>query len=174
MIGTLGCVAACAGILGIEGPSEQGPMGDADGAVRDGAAVAPDVGEADAPAPVGDALTTRDQEAAAEPVVGVPCNGDTCTGGLGCCQSSLRCAIPANCVGSSFLLCDGPEDCDGGVCCANHQGPGEAFLASCRPDGCPGGMAVLVCQPGQAPCPTDCKQGAGTCSLVRTCGGTCL
>jgi hypothetical protein len=140
MIGTLGGVAACAGILGIDSPSEPGAMVDAgDEAVPDGAA--------------GDALPSEDAPTASSGgdaedggpeddssgalASGVPCGNTVCPNGFACCYTAprepIRCMTTIDCTaqGGDPVECDGPEDCaQGQECCGGLQLSGR-FLMVC-------------------------------------------
>jgi hypothetical protein len=177
MIGALVAVAACAGLLGIESPSEPGAMGDAsDESVPEGAA-----GDAlppeDAP-PVGADGDEGDNAADGSglPTLGVPCGTERCTGEAVCCYRSmpptpLGCKTRSDCTaqgGNSTASCDGPEDClSGQACCVDTAPGGGGFSTRCDfLERCAG---VTACHPLMATC--DCK--ASACVPYTTCGLHC-
>jgi hypothetical protein len=186
-IGTLGSVAACAGLLGIESPSDRsGSEGD-DATAPDGGEagdeVGPDVVAADGAdaheaggADGADADEGGGPDSAGEVAVGVLCGGVLCAPHLACCYSSRTisegCKQSNNCAGTdSFVLCDGPEDCGGHACCI---GPGRSggFEAACSgASTCPAGGAI-VCHAGIDTC--DCRLGPNGCLPVTTCDGRCM
>jgi hypothetical protein len=191
MIGTLGCVAACAGLLGIEEPSER-VNSEADGAAgtpdaSDAGSALADVGAAGDAAPLedaspessgGDAADGSAPDSAGEAAVGVPCVGRSCSDGLACCYTSPTmpetCSLPATCTanGKSYVACDGPEDCGGQACCINTVAPHGAFGAVCSDTAtCPAPNAT-VCHVGDGAC--DCKAGPNDCLPVTTCDGRCM
>jgi hypothetical protein len=184
IIGTLVCVAACAGLLGIESPSEPAPAGDAgDGSVPEDA-VGPDIDAArpdDAPSESnrGDADDGGLQgDSSGEPAIGVPCVGNTfCTYPVACCYAStvepIGCKLPTDCMasGGNSVQCDGREDCPAGqVCCGGVQPTTGSFVMSCTDlTSC---SAAAACHVSSALC--DCKQpGMGPCLPVKTCEGRC-
>lgn len=98
---------------------------------------------------------------------GVACLGAACAPGMICCrevlvpgQASTYCLEDGVCEGARFE-CDGPEDCDGGVCCAGDDG-----RVSCAST-CSG---MTACHTDQ-----DCA-GAACCDtpnrVVATCCGS--
>jgi hypothetical protein len=182
-IGALGCVAACAAILGIEAPVERIETDGAATPPGDAPASTPD----DAPTSVEDA-SGPDVEADAGadrtgtgPVIGVVCGEVTCTGGLGCCFSTpsgpQHCTARNDCAlfnGAGFAGCDGPEDCDGKPCCGTAAPGGAGFSTNCMmmATACPT-TGFAVCHPGAAPCALDCIRGSNACLPLTTCSGAC-
>jgi hypothetical protein len=121
-------------------PDAAGPGVDAaDGAPSDGASTdGPGKDADDAAREAGDAGADA---AEAGCVVGAPhvvvCGGDAslaCTDG--CCAEAGACGTIADCV-MRFLVCDGPEDCNGGEgCCASSPSSVIASVcATCSPGG---------------------------------------
>jgi hypothetical protein len=183
MIGTLGCVVACASLLGIEEPSER-VNSEADGAAGTpdasdaGSALAPDVDAAT----INDAVPTDDAAAdggfqvneSGMPTLGVPCGLTSCTGAFVCCYgpSPTRCMLPSDCsgLGGNPVACDGPEDCASHqVCCAEAR-DGGGFALQCETQiDCKGPVACHVLA---SVC--DCKAPAPPCLPVPTCEGRCL
>jgi hypothetical protein len=189
MIGTLGCAAACAGLLGIESPAEPGATGDAgDGSVLDVDGTAADRAAGDAAPPaeadghdsgavVGDGAADDDavQGDAEPPLMGILCGTGFCELGLVCCyrdaMTALGCMTSMECtqMAGRPAYCDGDEDCAGMVCCASLEDGGVAsFSFACVAMGaCTG---VLACHPGTTEC--NCKR-AGPCLPRSTCDGSC-
>lgn len=110
---------------------------------------------------------------AADARLGVECGDDPCEPGETCCSEvlvppnrSLYCTPqPGQCGGAAFT-CDGPEDCDGGLCCSDGEG-----LVTCSTEpSCPDVRACHVdddCPAAQRCCDTP----AG---VIRACtGGAC-
>jgi hypothetical protein len=185
MIGALGCVGACAAVLGIENPSEPKAMGDGEAAQPDaseaGDVVGPDVdaaagadareGEAD----VSDGAANGDVAESA--FIGVPCGTERCMPGVVCCYQdaahALGCMTSENCANmhQKLVFCDGNEDCGDLVCCGRFDSTvAGLFSVQClTPEDCANGVAV--CHVGTATC--DCKAPATQCLPVMTCDGRC-
>jgi hypothetical protein len=176
MIGALGCIAACASVLGIELPSEQGPIGGVDAAASDGAELedmpdAPDAAEA------GLTLDGSEQESGGEGGY-VPCGPHVCTGGFVCCYSTdmhpLGCQSPAECAGSTgrYVACAGPEDCGGNACCVHVESVGQGFMVACSPSTTCEIDAPVACKAADGAC--HCRPAPNACLPVMTCEGRCM
>jgi hypothetical protein len=183
LIGALGFVGACAGLLGIESPSD--PVG-SEAAPRD-AGDAGDVGE-DAPGDgslagdVGAAFDGADDGSApdsAASVIGVPCGSVTCTVPAACCYGKapvvpLGCMTSDDCgvLGDNIEECDGPEDClPGNLCCVEVAASGGGFSLRCAPpDKC---GAPTACHPATATCKCELSRDGCLPATIRTCDGRC-
>jgi len=94
----------------------------------------------------------------ADGALGVDCRGAKCAPGDVCCSSveippnpSYYCLPLAEyCVGQLFA-CDGPEDCDGGVCCS------DVGSTLCK-------VSVADCGPGNIACHLDGDCPFGRCA----------
>lgn len=117
--------------------------------------------DASVPAPV-------DARVGADGGPGVACLGAACEPGRVCCreilvpgQVSTYCLDQASQCGGAAFECDGPEDCDGGICCADDQG-----MVSCATT-CTG---LIACHTEQ-----DCA-GTACCDtpnrVIATCCGS--
>ena len=85
-----------------------------------------------------------------EPIEGVACGGATCVGEQICCVTAQNpfaggCSTVAACRGVQ-ALCDGPEDCDGQVCCGEARFD-EYTHIECAP-GCGGFDHYEICKEG--------------------------
>lgn len=105
---------------------------------------------------------------AADARVGVECGEGPCDPGATCCAEvlvppmrTLYCTPEAELCGGTAFSCDGPEDCDGGICCSDGTG-----LVACSDEtSCPD---VRACH-GDLDCPAGercCDTPAG---VIRAC-----
>jgi hypothetical protein len=174
-VGVLGCLAACAGLLGIEGPSDRGAIGDAgDGAVPDGDVVAdaPVVADVEGLADGG----AVDGAGGDPPLKGVRCGTDLCELGLVCCYQSatkpLGCMNVGLCatMAGGRVACDGDEDCAGKVCCASlGNGPAD-FVTDCVDGACSG---ARPCHTAATEPSCNCLPSGNRCLPFTTCDGRC-
>jgi hypothetical protein len=191
-IGTLGSLAACAGLLGIESPSDRaGSEGDGDAAAPDGGEAGDEVGPdvvaadgADAHEAGGADGAAADEgggspDSAGDAAVGVPCGDKFCTAPLVCCYKAGTvaedCTTETACEaeGKSYVVCDGPEDCGGNACCVPPGGPPGGFKVVCSILAeCPSSSSATVCRVGTGTC--DCMLGPNDCLPVTTCDGHCM
>ncbi|HUH05012.1 MAG TPA: hypothetical protein VML75_23605 [Kofleriaceae bacterium] len=117
-----------------------------------------------------DAGTPRpaDARVGADGGPGVACLGAACAPGMVCCreviipgEASTYCVDEVPHCGGATFECDGPEDCDGGICCADDQG-WVSCAATCT--------GLTACHTDQ-----DCA-GAGCCDtphgVIATCCGS--
>jgi hypothetical protein len=172
LVCVLGSVAACAGLLGIEGPSEPGPLDDA------GDVATPDDVTVDAVVP--DAVPLEDaplaSDADSSDGASVPCGNTTCLSPSACCYASplqpIGCQAPMDCLAHAGnpVQCDGPEDCgQGEVCCGGvQQATGGFWLLCGETTGC---KQAVACHPSDVHC--DCQAAPHSCIPVMTCGGRC-
>jgi hypothetical protein len=153
-----------------------------DGAVDEGSegareANVPDAVDEDAAAPAGDAGQDADEGGAGadSSTLGVPCGAQFCSGGYACCFKPPAvpggCALAETCsvIGQGYVLCDGPEDCDGGACCVSPMSPGVIAVTCVGTATCPASFPK-VCHLGAG----DCACKANPCYPVPTCDGRCM
>lgn len=80
---------------------------------------------------------------------GVTCDQDLCLNPEVCCASMAASGCKDTCAGTEVsLVCDGPEDCAGGVCCWGLTG-GSSCAAT--PTDCPSSQPSVACHD-----PDDC------------------
>jgi hypothetical protein len=105
--------------------------------------------------------------------VGVECGDEPCDPGETCCAEvlvpptrSLYCTPGPRMCGGTAFTCDGPEDCDAGICCSD----GEGLVACVSDTSCPDARACH----GDGDCPGQercCDTPAG---VIRVClAGAC-
>lgn len=151
MLVTLGCVSEAPVDAGADAPTPDVPSA-LDAPSIDGPSM--DAGDHDTPS-----IDAPDAVAAAD---GVACGLATCTPGDVCCWSEpggrADCSAASACAWT-VLACDGPEDCSGGVCCAQADGgsacapEAECLARVCHSDGDCGGA---VCCPSFGPLSSFC------------------
>ena len=101
------------------------------------------------------------------------CKGAPCDAGQVCCFHSNNpdmdhCGAPASCGGGYIeLSCNGPEDCNGGVCCGDYDFQQQHYNGvSCQPV-CQG---VTLCTGNPAVCTVgQCQQSQTLGSGYQVC-----
>jgi hypothetical protein len=186
LVFVLGSVAACAGLLGIEGPSEPAPGDAGDGAVPDGDGGAAEVAVGDSPSPQdsppegadvhegGDEDALSDGSGAPQRII--PCGITQCMGIDVCCYTTplmpFGCLKPSECSaqGGNPVECVGPEDCaPGQECCGGAQLTGGFFMVCTSATAC---NQAIACHVSTATC--DCKSTPLSCLPLSTCDGRCM
>ncbi len=146
---SLSLLTACTGGSGDAENDASTVVGDADPNAPDADPNAPDGGNgSDGGQGVTDASVSTPDAGAA---VGVECGKETCTLGTEeCCImgiGSFSCVAAGTCNGTA-TTCDGPEDCNGDVCCGGFGG------ASCE-NTCEGNSGELCHTPTDCTVPGD-------------------
>jgi hypothetical protein len=105
----------------------------------------------------------------------VTCGDTPCNPGQVCCYSDLgisdHCAAAGQCgIGEHQLACNGPDDCNGGICCGKHSSNTWQYSV-CKPT-CEGGETVF-CAGAPMTCPPNqtCKPNSDLGTGYFTCAG---
>jgi hypothetical protein len=96
----------------------------------------------------------------------VYCAGSPCNAGEICCFNYFndtldRCDAPGMCGPTNQWLevgCNGPDDCNGGVCCGTYSQQYETYVAvQCKPQCGFGELVMCFSDPGACPPGTSCQ-----------------
>ena len=165
------CVAACAGLSGLDGLVVDACFNGcdaaaADGHIPDGASDGQDARAGDGAVQDGDAHDPG-LDAASGPTI--HCGSTPCSGSELCCirpvgQPAPMCATGCNPTKDIAIGCDTPDDCPGMVCCASGAADGgidrTACAAACSP-------RLTMCDPAAA---AQCPGAAPTCVAANLSG----
>lgn len=107
----------------------------------------------------------------------VYCNGGACADGEVCCYNQFQegvdyCSQAGQCPnqqGWIEITCNGPDDCDSGVCCGHWNNQVGWFQVSCEPS-CTQGLTMCFSDPGICDNGTMCTPSSGLGQGYSYCG----